>query len=129
MNQTKSSPRLLGLEPSTLRSDIHRRYTYMHILFVTIVFKVPYIRRNKNKGTILFHLYPKHIKRDEVQSISAVTSTCSSPRTTPIGHTEDDMVYPCSPNLLSFLLKCNTKFLKKYKGSLILGSAYSNNTW
>ena len=34
----------------------------------------------------------------ESKSISGVTSTCSNPCTTPVGHTEDDMAYLCSQN-------------------------------
>ena len=41
-----------------------------------------------------------------------------------VRHTEDDMAYLCSPNLRPLLVKCNAKFLEKYKGSLIFGSAY-----
>ena len=56
----------------------------------------------------------------ESKSISSVTSTCRNTCTTPVGHAGDDIAYLCSWNLLSLLLKCNTKFLEKYKGSLIM---------
>ena len=52
----------------------------------------------------------------------------SNPTPTPlgssVGHSEDDMAYLCSQNLQPFVLKCNTKFLEKYKRSLIFGSVY-----
>ena len=86
-----------------------------------IGYDVLYIHRTKNKGTLVFHFlfYPKHIKDMEFKSLSGLTSTSRNPCTTPVGHTEDDTAHLCSRNLLSFPLKCNTKFLEKYKGSLI----------
>ena len=60
----------------------------------------------------------------ESKSILGVTSMCSKSYTIPIGHTEDDTAFLCSCYMLPFLLKCKTKFLEKYKGSLIFGSAY-----
>ena len=52
-----------------------------------------------------------------------VTSMCSNTCTASVGHIRHDMAYWCFRNLLPFLLKCNAKFLEKYKGSLIFGSA------
>ena len=48
----------------------------------------------------------------ESKSIWGVTTSCSNTYTRPVRHTGDDMAYPCSGNLLLFLLKCNTKFLE-----------------
>ena len=54
----------------------------------------------------------------EPKSISGVTSICSNSCTNTSVHSEGDMAYHCSLNLLSFLMKCNTKFLEKNNGSL-----------
>ena len=84
-----------------------------------------YMRRPKIREHLyfIFFILPKHIKDMESKSILGVTSMCSNHCTTPVGHTEDDTSYICSQNLLPFLLKCNTKFLEKFKCFLILGSA------
>ena len=58
-----------------------------------------------------------------------MTSTCSSPYRSSAEHSEDDMAYLCSKNLLSFLLKYNTKFLEKYKRCLIFGSGHIYKDW
>ena len=71
--------------------------------------------------------YLKHIKGMEPKSISGVTSLCSNSCTNTSGHSEGDMTYLCSLNRLPFLMKCNNKFLEKYKGSIILGYAYICN--
>ena len=80
----------------------------------------------KHKGTHIFHFlfYLKHIKDMESNSIWVVISTCSDTYMSPVRQTRDTKVYPCSRNLLPFCLKCNTKFLEKYKGSYIFSSAY-----
>ena len=84
-----------------------------------------YIRRTKNKGTLVFQkYYLKHIADMESKTISDVTSICSNTCTTPVGHTGDDIAYPGPLNLLAFTLKCKANFLENYKCSLIFGSAY-----
>ena len=63
-------------------------------------------------------------KNMDSKSILGVTYTCSNTCTIPVGHTGDHTAYRYSLNLLAFLLKSNTKFLEKYKGSFIFGPAY-----
>ena len=78
--------------------------------------------RTKNRGNLVVHSlsYLKHIIDIGYPSIWGVASTCM----TPVGHTQDDMAYLCSLNPPPFLMKCNNKFMEKYKGSHIFGSAY-----
>ena len=84
---------------------------------------VVYVYTDQKIREPLFYL--KHIKDMEPKTILGVTSTCSNTCTIPVGHTGDDAAFCCFRNLLPFLWKCKTKFLEKYKGSLIFGSAYS----
>ena len=74
------------------------------------------IRNTKNKGTLVFHIlfYLKRIKDIDSKTIYVQQHT----------HNICDSAYLCSWNLLPFLLKCNTKFLEKYKGIFIFGSVY-----
>ena len=64
----------------------------------------------------------------EPKSISDVTSTRSNLCSTPSGHSEDDIAYLCTLNLLPFLMKCNTKFLQKNNGSLRVKSGIFEQT-
>ena len=77
-----------------------------------------YIHRTENKGTLVFHFdvffFILHKTHKDILSelILCMTSMCAATH----GHTGDDTVYLCSWNLMSFLLKCNTKFLEKIQG-------------
>ena len=106
--------------------DTHRHNTFDVMPYVSMWHK----RRTQNKGKLVFHFlfYLKYTKDMESRSISGVTSTCRNPCRSTIRHSKGVMAYLCSQNLLSYLLKYNTEFLKKYKRARIFGSAYSK-TW
>ena len=84
------------------------------------------IRRTIIYGILVFHFYLKQIK--ELKSLSGVTSTRRNPCSTPSGHSEGDMTYVCSLNLLPFLMKSNNKFLEKNNGSLWVKSGLYGQT-
>ena len=101
---------------------IKKKNPDMSILPLT-KFNTDNIRRIDNKGTHVFHflILPKTEKRYGVQVNIGCDLHMQQPCTTPVGHTEYDMAYLCSPRPLPFLkLQRITNFLEKYKRLLFM---------